>query len=68
MGEIKRAVQTVEVNYVCDKCEHGMMQSYGEADPETQDIPHRCMICGHKQVFKGIKYPRIDYIGEGESF
>jgi transcription elongation factor Elf1 len=68
MGEIKRAVQTVEVNYVCDKCEHGMMQSCGDTDPATYETPHKCMICGHLQSFKGVTYPRIDYVGEGESF
>jgi len=68
MGEVKREVQTVEVNYVCDKCGHGMMQSIGEPDPETQDIPHQCVICGHTQTFQGVRYPRIDYVGKGDTF
>ncbi|MBL4827696.1 MAG: type II citrate synthase [Spongiibacteraceae bacterium] len=67
MGEIKRAVQTIEVNYVCDKCDHGMVQRCGEPDSETLEIPHKCMICGHAHSFKGISYPRIDYVGEGEN-
>ena len=67
MPEIKRKVQTVEVNYVCDKCEHGMMEKIGTMNPDTGEVDHRCMICGHEQVFKWVSYPRIDYIGEGES-
>ena len=67
MAEVKRKVQTVEVNYVCDKCEHGMVEKCGPADPKTGETPHRCMICGHSHVFKWISYPRIDYIGEDES-
>ncbi len=68
MAEIKRAVQTVEVNYICDKCEHGMMQQCGARDEETGDTPHKCVICGHQQNFEWLTYPRIDYVGEGESF
>ena len=66
--EIKRAVQTVEVNYICDKCEHGMMHKCDDIDQETGDVPHICVICSHKQVFKWLSYPRIDYVGEGEDF
>ena len=66
MPEIKRPVQTVEVNYVCDKCGHGMMEKQGEMDPRTGEVPHRCMICGDEKVFKWVSYPRIDYVGIGE--
>lgn len=66
MPEIKRPVQTIEVNYVCDKCGHGMMQKEGEMNPQTGAILHRCMICGHEQTFNWVSYPRIDYIGVGE--
>ncbi len=66
MPEIKRPVQTIEVNYVCDKCNHGMMQKVGEMDRQTGEHPHRCMICGHEHTFKWISYPRIDYVGVGE--
>lgn len=67
MAEVKRKVQTIEVNYVCDKCEHGMLEKSGEMNEKTGEIPHKCMICGHEQIFKWVSYPRIDYIGEGES-
>jgi transcription elongation factor Elf1 len=67
MAEIKRAVQTIEVNYVCDKCGHGMMHKCGELNEETGDIAHKCVICGHEQNFQWVSYPRIDYIDEGES-
>ncbi len=66
MPEIKRAVQPVEVNYVCDKCGHGMVQKSGDMNPQTGEIPHRCMICGHEHIFQWVSYPRIDYIGLGE--
>jgi len=66
MPEIKRPVQTIEVNYVCDKCGHGMMQKEGETNAHTGETLHRCMICGHEQTFKWVSYPRIDYIGVGE--
>lgn len=67
MGEVKRVMKPIEVNYVCDKCDHGMMKKSGEMDQETGDIQHQCVICGHQQVFQWVSYPRIDYIGEGEN-
>ncbi len=66
MGEIKRVVQPVEINYVCDKCEHGMMNKSGEMDEASGDIPHKCVICGHEQIFQWVTYPRIDYMDTGE--
>ena len=50
MGEIRRVVQPIEVNYICDQCEHGMMHKVGEMDESTGDIPHKCVICGHQQT------------------
>ncbi len=67
MPEIKRPVQTIEVNYVCDKCGYGMMKKTREMDPDTGDIQHECAICSHPQVFKWRSYPRIDYVGADES-
>ncbi len=64
MGEIKRAVQPIEINYVCDKCEHGMMNKAGEMDQTTGNIPHSCVICGHEQIFQWVSYPRIDYVDQ----
>ena len=66
MPEIKRPVQTIEVNYVCDKCGHGMLEKVGEMDTQSGEALHRCMICNHNQTFKWVSYPRIDYIGVGE--
>jgi hypothetical protein len=68
MGEIKRAVQPIEINYICDNCQHGMMKKSGEMNEDTGDILHNCVICGHQQTFQWIEYPRIDYVGEGEKF
>ncbi len=67
MPEIKRPVQTIEVNYVCDKCGYGMMKKVSEMDSNTGDIMHECMICGHPQIFQWRSYPRINYIGLDES-
>ena len=67
MPEVKRVVKPIEVNYLCDKCENGMMQKVGETDPESGETEHRCLICGHSQTFKWLCYPRIDYMGENES-
>lgn len=61
MPEIKRRVQPIEVNYVCDHCGHGMVQKTGPADESTGEIPHRCMICDHEHRFKWVHYPRIEY-------
>lgn len=66
MPEIRRPVQPIEINYLCDKCEHGMMQSCGEMDPATGITPHKCVICGHQQNFEWVHYPRIDYVGLDE--
>ena len=66
MPEIKRPVQTVEVNYVCDKCGHGMMEKRVIWTRGTGAMPHRCMICGDEKTFKWVSYPRIDYVGVGE--
>lgn len=66
MPEVKRPVQPIEITYLCDKCEHGMMHSCGEAHPETGMVPHHCVICGYEQAFAWISYPRIDYVGLDE--
>lgn len=62
MPEVKRPVTTVEVNYVCDKCEHGMMHKSGDINEKTGEVPHKCVICGHQQSFSWVSYPRIDYV------
>lgn len=67
MPEVRRPVQPIEINYLCDKCEHGMMQRCGEMDAETGIIPHQCVICGHRANFEWVHYPRIDYVGLDEA-
>ncbi len=67
MPEVKRPVKTIEVNYICDECGHGMMEKMGDVDPETGDHPHACVICGHQQTFKWVTYPRIVYVGLDEN-
>lgn len=66
MPEVKRRVQPIEVNYVCDACDHGMMQKVGPTDEASGETPHRCMICNHQQSFKWVHYPRIEYIAAEE--
>lgn len=67
MAELRRPVKTFEVNYLCDKCEHGMVQRCGETDPTTGATPHRCVICAAEYSFQWVTYPRIDYVGEDEA-
>jgi len=66
MPEITRPVKAIEVNYVCDKCSHGMMKHCGDIDAATGLVPHRCMICSHEQNFKWVSYPKIRYVGLDE--
>ena len=66
MPEIKREVRPIEVNYVCDTCDQGMMVRSGEMDPVSGDIEHRCLICNHLQSFQWREYPRIVHIGLDE--
>jgi hypothetical protein len=68
MPEVKRVVRPVEVNYLCDACSKGMLEHSSDMDPETGAIEHQCMICDHKQTFKWKRYPRIEHIGEDETF
>lgn len=66
MPEVKRPVKPIEVNYLCDKCEHGMMKQSEAADKDSGETPHECVICGHKQIFKWVSYPHVEYIDEQE--
>ncbi len=66
MPEVKRPVRTIEVTYMCDSCGKGMLHKVGDADEESGDSLHECVICGHQQTFQWVTYPRIDYIGEDE--
>lgn len=66
MAEIRRRVVPFEVNYICDSCKGGMLEKCGETDPTTGETEHKCLICGSKQSFKWISYPRIDYVAEDD--
>ena len=66
MAEIKREVRPVEVSYLCDECNQGMLVQSGPMDPDTGDIEHKCLICDHQQTFQWREYPRIDHIGLDE--
>lgn len=63
MPEIHRKVLPYEYNYLCDKCNNGMMTAQGE---KTADgVLHKCMICGATANLKK-SYPHIEFFGEGE--
>ncbi len=66
MPENKREVRPVEVNYLCDACGQGMMAQCGDMDSSSGEIPHRCLICDHRQTFLWNSYPRIEHIGLDE--
>lgn len=66
MAEVKRRVIPFEVNYVCDKCNRGMLKKCGDTDPVTGNTEHKCLICDHKQTFQWITYPWIDYVAEDD--
>lgn len=67
MPEVKRVVRPIEVNYICDACEQGMMEKIAPMNAETGDIEHKCMICDHHQIFQWKHYPRIEHVGENEA-
>ncbi|CAH0989934.1 hypothetical protein SIN8267_00005 [Sinobacterium norvegicum] len=65
MPETKRPVTPLEVNYICDKCNHGMMMEDPSQAVERQGIDHICVICGHQQTLDS-SYPRYEFVGVGE--
>lgn len=64
MAEVSRKVVPYQYNYICDKCENGMMRVTGEKDSDNL-YPHQCMICGHTDALKK-SYPRVEHYGEDE--
>ena len=64
MAEVSRKVTPYQYNYICDKCENGMMRASGEKDADGL-FPHKCMICSHTTALKK-SYPRVEYFGDGE--
>ena len=62
MPEVSRKVVPYQYNYVCDKCDNGMMRASGEKG-EDGLYPHKCMICGNTASLKN-SYPRVEYYGE----
>ena len=61
MGETKRRVIPICVDYICDKCGEGRMRP-GNTYLPTYPVqyPHECDRCGNVQTFL-CKYPRIEY-------
>jgi len=60
MAEVRRAVKPIEVNYLCDKCESGMVICTDQSSVEEKR-PHQCVICGAEYAFDKI-YPKIVYV------
>jgi predicted SprT family Zn-dependent metalloprotease len=64
MSEVSRKVTPYEYNYICDKCNGGMMRSTDTKDEAGLTI-HKCMICSNKLSLSK-SYPHVEYFGEGE--
>ena len=64
MPEISRKVVPYQYNYLCDKCEGGMMVSTGSKTSEG--YPHKCVICSHSSNLKA-EYPHVEYYGDDEA-
>ncbi len=60
MPEVRRDVKPVEVNYLCDKCESGMVICTDQSSASAKR-PHKCVICGEHYEFDKI-YPKIVYV------
>ena len=63
VSEQTRPVQVVRVVYICDSCGIGEMRaSGGELTSYPPQYPHACTHCGSIKTFRGVAYPRIEYI------
>lgn len=52
MPEMKTRVKMYSVEYVCDECRKGVMQSTGiTLTSNPPQYPHRCNKCGAEQTF-----------------
>ncbi len=62
MPEITNDVQTVMIDYLCDKCKEGVMRRYGDMIFTTNppQVPHKCNKCGLERNFTDI-YPKLGY-------
>lgn len=62
MPETQRDKKIIEVSYVCDKCNLGMMESTNIVlTSSPPQFPHICSWCGHTQNFYK-QYTRIEYV------
>ena len=62
MPEVRKTVVPVEVTYICDACNQGMMELIGSINRETGEAEHECLICEHRQTFQWTHYPRIEHM------
>lgn len=65
MPEKKTKVDVHMMEYVCDKCNKGMMGFIGQRKPgvdgRSMMMLHKCSACGALQAFKNIMYPTPKY-------
>lgn len=63
MPEINNKMRVVKVEYRCDECEEGNMQSTGLClTSNPPQYPHVCDNCGHSQTFRKRKYPYVEFV------
>ena len=61
MAEIEQEVKTFTVNYLCDECGEGYMESTGSIlISNPPQYPHKCNACGSDRTFRE-KYPKTIY-------
>lgn len=57
MAEKETVLKLVRVNYTCDKCNQGLMQTTGLVLTSVPpQYPHVCNQCGYEMTFK-VAYP-----------
>lgn len=62
MAQMKTPVQTVRVDYVCDKCREGVMRPLNIMLTVYPPLyPHRCTHCDAEKTLWET-YPYIDYV------
>lgn len=67
MPEVTTPVTPVQISYICDKCNVGMMTSTGTAQTSFPfSLVHCCDHCGERETFRGKTYPRIEYVTKKE--
>lgn len=66
MSEFKCEVKTYKIDYICDICENGELESTGEIIQENPPkYDHKCNSCGeHAYMIKRYPYTTEEYGSE----